>query len=233
MIWIEESRSIRRLYILNIFAGTIAFYDIQRVRRVDERNDANPLAGCPLLAIETTWKCYYLAFRTEDTRTDFFNVINAAIFSGDDIRKEEELNAHMWQDVQYSAGLSGESAKWANIVSYKKSKQRVILNSRRMSFDCESFEYDEENSEETLCSFVENLLRKALSFSLESLVNDPSDFKRFLDDASRLREFPLSKIDKSESCAFCISVNLYHCLLKHALLLHKTGPPTKVSCVLP
>jgi len=209
---------------------SIPFYDIQCVRRVEERSGVNPLSGFPLVAVETAWKCHYLAFSNEEIQTNFFDILNAAIFSNvQDLHKEEEWKAHMWQEVQSSADSSGETSKWANIVSSKKFRQRIILNSRRMPFDCKSFEYDQTNtkgSDDVLCSFVEGLLRKALSFSLKPLDN-PSDFIKFLDDTSRLRELSLSEVDKDGRGTFCMCVNLYHCLLQHALLLSKTGPPTK------
>jgi len=76
--------------------------------------------------------------------------------------------------------------------------------------------------------FVEDLLSQALSFTLEALEVCENDFVRFLDCSSRLRTLPLQKLDLSGKEAFCICVNLYHCLLQHSLLLSPCGPPTKV-----
>jgi len=143
----------------------------------------------------------------------------------------DQWKARMWQSLQSSADSSGKKTKWAPIMSSKKHKQRIILNSRRMPFDCDEFTFqksDKDLFQSNLCAFVENLLRKALSFSLENLMSSPEDFVRFLDETSRLRTFPLSSIDKSGKGGFCIFVNLYHCLLQHALLLATGGPPTKV-----
>jgi hypothetical protein len=210
---------------------SIPFYDIQRVRRVDS-GSTGPLAGRPILAIETAWKCHYLVLCTHEVLTDFFNILNASIFShGEEVFQQDEWNAHMWQGVQSSADNSGDSAKWANIGSSSKKKQRIILNSRRMPFDCESFNYEgnKSASQREIGAFVQALLQRALCISLETLLNNPKNFIGFLDDVSRLRQLPWNEIDKSSSGAFCIVVNLYHCLLQHSLLLSKTGPPTKVS----
>lgn len=213
---------------------SIPFYDIERVRRVDDCANGGPLASQPIIAIETAWKCHYLVLTNEKVRTDFFNILNASIFShGEEAFQKEEWNAHIWQGVQSSVDKSGESSKWASIgSSSKKKRQRIILNSRRMPFDTEAFEYDSRDKgslEKNVGVFVQELLGKALSISLETLARDPKSFIRFLDDASRLKELPWCDIDKNGSDAFCISLNLYHCMLQHALLLSKTGPPTKVS----
>jgi hypothetical protein len=208
----------------------IAFYDIQRVRRVDK--GVHPLPGFPLLAIETSWKCHYLAFKTNEIRFGFLEVINKAIFAdSEDMSTRDEWKARMWQSVQSSADSSGESEKWASIISSKKRKQRIVLNSRRMPFDCDEFSFEKRDNnlfQQNLCSFVENLLQKALSFSLENLISNPKGFVSFLDETSRLRTFPLRSIDTSGKGALCIYANLYHCLLQHALLLATGGPPTKV-----
>jgi hypothetical protein len=208
-----------------------AFYDIQRVRRIDE--GVHPLPGYPLLSIETSWKCHYLAFKSNDVRQKFLDIINKAIMAdSEDMNTRDEWKARMWQSVQSAADSSGEITKWAPIISFKKHKQRIILNSRRIPFDCDDFTFQKNEKhlyQLNLCSFVENLLEKALSFSLENLMNNPKDFVRFLDETSRLRTFPLNSIDKSGTSGFCIFVNLYHCLLQHALLLATGGPPTKVS----
>lgn len=101
-----------------------------------------------------------------------------------------------------------------------------------MCFDLEPFAFDEsiekgstDEIERSVCAFVEELLLMALSFSSESM--DPEDFVRFLDATSRLRCLPFHKLNLSGSTAFCIFVNIYHCLLQHALLLSADGPPSK------
>eukprot|EP00557_Chaetoceros_sp_GSL56_P005119 CAMPEP_0176499580 /NCGR_PEP_ID=MMETSP0200_2-20121128/13008_1 /TAXON_ID=947934 /ORGANISM="Chaetoceros sp., Strain GSL56" /LENGTH=1717 /DNA_ID=CAMNT_0017898019 /DNA_START=64 /DNA_END=5217 /DNA_ORIENTATION=+ len=210
---------------------SIPFYDIQGVRQIDDSTRKCPLTGFPLLAIETAWKCHYIAFRNEDTLNDFSKNVHAQISSHQHgMPKKDEWNARMWQNIQSSTDTSGESAKWASIISSKKRKQRIILNSRRMPFDCEEFSFcdDDEEFQLSLCSFVENLLSTALSFSLENLMKNPSAFVQFLDDTSKLRVLPLRYMDKSDKSSFCIFVNIYHCLLQHSLLLCTGGPPSKV-----
>lgn len=78
--------------------------------------------------------------------------------------------------------------------------------------------------------FVEDLLSTSLSFSLKSLEKDPDAFVKFHDATSVLRTLSLERIQRSSSEAVCIFVNLYHCLLQHALLLTINGPLNKVSC---
>lgn len=73
-------------------------------------------------------------------------------------------------------------------------------------------------------TFVEELTAGALSFSLNSLENDPDAFVDFLDSISHLRLLPLEEIDTSSKESFCLFVNLYHCLLQHAMLLSISGP---------
>ena len=75
--------------------------------------------------------------------------------------------------------------------------------------------------------FVESLLLKACSFTVEMLENQPRDFIDFLDATSRLRSINLRDIDLSSDAAFCLVLNLYHCLLQHSLLLSIDGPPSK------
>jgi fermentation-respiration switch protein FrsA (DUF1100 family) len=80
------------------------------------------------------------------------------------------------------------------------------------------------------CHFVEDLLSTSLSFSLKSLEKDPDAFVKFHDATSMLRTLSLERIHRSSSEAVCIFMNLYHCLLQHALLLTINGPLNKVSC---
>jgi hypothetical protein len=88
-----------------------------------------------------------------------------------------------------------------------------------MAFDIEDFHKVGLTVERAVGAFVQNLLERALSFSLEKLEQSPESFINFLDDTSRLRKVPLSHLDLQGKEAFCIFVNLYHCLLQHALLL--------------
>jgi hypothetical protein len=77
--------------------------------------------------------------------------------------------------------------------------------------------------------FVEDLLSRALSFSLESLEKDPESFVEFLDLTSQLRLLPLDEIDLTSRHAFCLFANVYHCLLQQAMLLSLNGPLHKKS----
>lgn len=209
-----------------------AYFDIQSVREVN--SDMSPLPGYPLLAIETHWKCCYLAFKNNTKRSEFLNTLNKAIFDCIDERNiQEELEARLWQSVQNTADLSGESEKWATVLSSKKYRKRTILNSRRMPFDCDQFNMDSDEgvSISELSSFVENLLQKALEFSLDHMMQNPKDFVKFLDQTSRLRTFPLKSLDRNEKETFCIYVNLYHCLLQHSLLLKNPQPSKKKAAL--
>ena len=77
--------------------------------------------------------------------------------------------------------------------------------------------------------FVEGLLLKACSFTVEMLERNPRDFVDFLDATSRLRSIDLRDLDLSSDAALCLVLNLYHCLLQHSLLLSIEGPPSKKS----
>lgn len=81
---------------------------------------------------------------------------------------------------------------------------------------------------EQVASYVENLLRMALGFSPDTLDATDPVFSQFLDETARMRTLPLHEIDLSSREAFCIFVNLYHCLLQHSLLLAVDGLPNKV-----
>ena len=100
-----------------------------------------------------------------------------------------------------------------------------------MAFDIEpvDVEDDMEYLRQT-SQFVEDLLSMSLSFSLECLEKDPDAFVKFHDATSKLRTLSLDRIHKSSPEAVCIFVNLYHCLLQHALLLTINGPLNKVLC---
>ncbi len=190
-------------------------------------NETYPLVGFPLLVVETAWKCHYLAFCDDKARCHFLDLLRDAVASNEEVFDRDELKAHLWQGFQ---SLSEEdAAKWANITSGKKSKQRIILNSCRMSFDCDDFDFESSDEDGSISFFVEDLLHKALSISTETLERNPKDFANFLNDTSRLRLLHLDRLDPNSKSTFCICVNLFHCLLQHALLISKTGPPTKVS----
>ena len=112
-------------------------------------------------------------------------------------------------------------SQWAEVRSGKKSISRSILNGRRMDFDLDTDFLKEAGG---LGEFVQNLLSTALSFSLSSLERDPERLVKFLDAVSHLRLVPILDIDRRGIDAFCLFVNLYHCLLQHALLLAVNGP---------
>jgi hypothetical protein len=119
--------------------------------------------------------------------------------------------------------------QWAPVSSSSKMRQRTILNGRRMAFDIapaaveDNMEYLRQTSQ-----FVGDLLATSLSFSFESLERNPEAFVKFHDATSKLRTLSLDRIDLSSSESVCIFVNLYHCLLQHALLLTVNGPLYKV-----
>ena len=71
----------------------------------------------------------------------------------------------------------------------------------------------------------------ALSFSFDSLLEDPQILVQFLDAASQLRNISIHSMNFESHETFCLFANLYHCLLQHAMLLTVSGPLTKRSCV--
>ena len=72
--------------------------------------------------------------------------------------------------------------------------------------------------------FMRALLSTALSFSFDELKQHPESFVKFLDSTSLLRKIRLRELDPGSSQAYCFFVNLYHCLLQHALLCSVNGP---------
>jgi hypothetical protein len=144
-----------------------------------------------------------------------------------------QSNLLAWEGYQTAveSSLSSGRSKWAPVSSASKPKQRVVLNGRRQIFDVDPFTDFSFDAEEIMrvAKFVENMLTTALSFSVDSIDNDPKAFLEFIDKTSRLRKLPLHKLDLKQDESFCIFANLYHCLLQHALLLAVDGLPTKVS----
>jgi hypothetical protein len=211
----------------------IQFLDIRNIRDLDLNDmEMNPLQGFPTLAIETPWKCHYLTFSGEKKRSDFHLKLNAAIFSEPETermaKKDSLWKAHECQGFQTSVKPTvAYKSKWANITSAKKSYQRLVLNSRRMSYDIMQFGDNDESYEASVGKFVQSLLQSALSFSSEDLESSASNLMTFLDETSRLKAVSLQRLDFSSKAVFCIFVNLYHCLLQHSLLLSLKGPPTK------
>jgi hypothetical protein len=206
--------------------------DIQKIRIIDDNSQTNPLSGFPMIAIETALRCHYLAFVDDEVRMGFYNrlTLKGTTLQGDSLSKELLRGVNMWQGIQESSNASvyGSRGKWAPVISSKRPHQRIVLNSRKMTFDVEKEDLGSSSGvEESIGSFVEDLLRTALSFSLKSF-SDPNKFVTFLDKCSQLQTLPLQCIDFSKKEALCIFVNLYHCLLQHALLLSDC-PPTKVN----
>lgn len=113
------------------------------------------------------------------------------------------------------------SLQWAVVPTGKKTTNRTILNSRRMVFDLDPNFLKMEGG---AGRFVEDLLSTSLSFSLSSLERDPEGLVKFLDATSYLRLISLLDFERSSVGAFCLVVNLYHCLLQHSLLLAVNGP---------
>lgn len=81
-----------------------------------------------------------------------------------------------------------------------------------------------------IAQYSEVLLTTALTISPGSVEKDVEGFARFLDLTSRLRALPVDLVDFGSKEAFCIFVNIYHCLLQHTLLLD--GPPNKVRILM-
>jgi hypothetical protein len=159
----------------------LSFEDIQTIRPL-EADSRSPLPGYPLLALETAWICYYVAFSDAHSRNTFRVQIEEAMVdfeqsrdSVSDISDKELVQARFWQGFQstVNASLSGGNEKWAEVASGKSTKNRLILNNRRMTFDLDPLDEDP-------CEFVEDLLRTSLSFTLQHLTEHPEALVRFL-----------------------------------------------------
>ena len=210
----------------------VSFDEILSVRKCDPKPELNPLPGLPLVSIDSTWRCHYLAFLTEENREVFLRKINDFLYHSESKKPTAETYriAQEWESYKMSieTSLSGSDCKWSSVMIGKKSKQkrqRRIFNGRRMAFDLEPIVNDGSSRMEGIALFVEELLQKALSLTPESLESSES----FLDDVSRLRYIPLHEIEYDSKEALCIFVNLYHCLLQHALLYAVDGLPDKVN----
>ena len=210
----------------------IFYSDITKVRPLNV--DSVPLPGFPILVIETAWQCHYIAFRDKISRDDFGEKVDRAVKSckaKEQTETNELQKARFWQGFRTlsESSLAAGAAKWAKISSSQKSRQRAILNGRRMAFDSSTMSFA--GSVLEAYNFVEELLTIALSFSVTTLEQDPESFIEFLDLTSELRFLPLEEIDRSSPYAFCMFVNIYHCLLQQALLLSVNGPLHKKSIV--
>jgi len=216
----------------------VSFEEIIGVRKCNPLAGTNPLPGFHLLSIDTAWRCHYLAFAEETEIDSFFSRLNDAMFRSSE-SKAKKSKAQGWENYQMSletalTGL-GIHSKWTPVTTGKKSKQkkpRRILNGRRMAFDAD-FIAKPGNGDtlDEVAKYVENLVRIALSFSPDALTASQPSVMEFLDEVSRLRLIPLHEIDLNTKEAFCIFVNVYHCLLQHALLIAVDGLPNKRSVV--
>ena len=212
----------------------MAYIDITGVRPLDA-GPMSSLPGFPLLVLETAWLCHYIAFRDEESRDTFGHHIEHAIEShikqveeSASLQESDLRKARFWQGFQSlsESSLSSGVGKWAKLSSKDKLRERAILNGRRMRFDSlDPGVVDMSNG----FAFVEDLLCRALSFSLESLEDDPDSFVEFLDLTSQLRMLPLDEIDLSSKSSICLFANIYHCLLQQAMLLSVNGPLHKKS----
>ena len=205
----------------------LSFLDVDSVRCL-EAGPRSPLPGFPMLVIETAWLCHYIAFTNEDSRQAFHEKIRDAMtrFEQQSIsassHQKELWNVRFWQN-SIESSLSSGRGKWAEVNSGNKSKRRTIMNNRKMLFDVDTDIVD-------LNEFVQDLLSTCLSFSLDSLEQHPEALVKFLDGTSRLRAVSFDGLDLASSSALCLFVNLYHCLLQHALLLSVDGNLHKRSC---
>ena len=212
----------------------IFYSDIILVRSLTV-DSLSPLPGFPILVIETAWQCHYMAFRDEASRDVFSEKVDGAVeiyklkHQTDSPEAKELQKARFWQGFQTlsETSLASGTAKWAKVSCNQKLKERAILNGRRMAFDSLTIPFGGRISK--AYEFVEKLLTTALTFSLTTLEQDPDSFINFLDMTSELRFLPLDYFDFSSPYAFCMFVNIFHCLLQQALLLSVNGPLHKKS----
>ena len=217
----------------------------------------------PFVVIEAFWRCHYLAFDSTSTRDAFLSAFNEAIYShacnvvGSNsiptTSTDEKLvmsspsspDNNLWEQ---ESTLEENIRKWAFISSSNKSKHRMILNDRKTPFDIielKSFEFSSSTSpgninnkvdiERKIGMFVENMLSQALSFTSSKVMFDQyEEFIKFLNMTCQLRIIPLHCIDLTGNDGCCIFINIYHCLLQHALILTVPlhGPLTKVRYII-
>jgi hypothetical protein len=223
----------------NIFT---ALGDIDEVRKLDLEGNCHPLPGLPLLVLETAWRCHYLAFVSLQSRENFICIVNKAIFAciprniafekEQNILRRDKKESFCWQSYQAAvqASLSNGRGKWKAVATSQKKKHRAVLNGRCMGFDVKPFVPDssERDVESAIVQFVEDLLSLALSLDQNSFSKAPDRLLLFLNNTSRLSVMPINQMEPSEKGAYCVFVNLFHCLLQHALLFSIYGPPNQV-----
>mmetsp|Transcript_11262 Transcript_11262/g.20625 ORF Transcript_11262/g.20625 Transcript_11262/m.20625 type:complete len:623 (+) Transcript_11262:1240-3108(+) len=219
----------------------VSFEEIMSARKCeDDESCQNPLPGLHLLSIDTAGKCHYLSFLLHAKRDNFLKSLNDALFYTNSQPYQSCKVAQEYESYRMSleTSLTGTVGKWrtVSIRKNKQKKQRRILNGRRMAFDLVPVTTEKEtatkrDAQDKVAVYVENLLKMALSFSPEALDATDARFIEFLDETSRLCTLSLHEIDLSSKEAFCIFVNLYHCLLQHSLLLAVDGLPNKRSVI--
>jgi hypothetical protein len=213
----------------------VSFEEIMAARTCDEGSPFCPLPGLLFVAIDTAWKCHYLAFLETKQRENFLTRLNEALFhavnESDPSQSRQILPEFESYRMSLETSLTGTAGKWRAVstgTNSKHKKQRRVLNGRRMAFDLKPIVSKSEDSLGEIALYVETLLKMALSFSPDTLDAVESRFIEFLDQTSRLRTLSLQDIDLSSKEAFCIFVNLYHLLLQHSLLLAVDGLPNMV-----
>ena len=244
---------------LGVYQNTLVFFapltkkaslqlypiDVQKVRVLGGSSEYSPLPGYPVAVIETAWQCYYAAFPNKVARDTFIEKVSRIIVptldvdemgraSDTPIREKDLWKARFWQGFHDSAesALSGGKQKWAKVTSGSKMLDRSVLNGRRFGFDTDLISLPDDDLDTGITridAFVGNLLSMALSFTSTSLEKNPSAFVNFLDMTCQLRSLPLQHLDLSKPQAFCIFVNIYHCLLQHSLVVTVNGPLFKSS----
>lgn len=223
---------------------SLSLADIEKVRLLELDSKLHPLSGLPILVLETAWRCHYLAFSSLKSREKFASHINDAIYacvrnSNQESEKEHHLSkrdkseSFRWQSFQAAiqSSVSNGRGKWETVWSSQKRKRRAILNGRCMAFDLKPFEGADSHLdvESVIVKFVEDLLLLALSLDQNSLTLSPETLLLFLNKTSRLTAMPFHLLNFSGKGAYCVFVNLFHCLLQHALLLSVYGPPNQRS----
>ena len=219
----------------------VSFEEIMSARKCDDGTSPSDLPGFHLMSLDTQWKCHYVAFLEKAERDDFLKkLMDALIYTNGHLSRPskiaQEYESYMMSLEASLTGTVGKVGKWHPVSTGKNKKQvklRRILNARRMAFDVLPIITTEEeiatnsDAQANIATYVENLLKMALSFSTAT----EDGFNEFLDEACRLRTLPLHQIDLASKEAFCIFVNMYHCLLQHSLLLAVDGLPTKRSVI--
>jgi len=191
----------------------IAFDDVIAVEKPPD-SDKLPLPGVYMLKLHTLGRVSYLCFATADIRDTWAKRISEGVANAK-LNPTEPVT--LWSDPRECFTLKG--GPWKD-VGDRSQVPRLILNSRRMKFDVERASLDK-------WQFPANLLKTSFSPELSDFEGDSSLIAAFLDDSCRLKHLNLDEVDVESTEALCFFVNLYHALLKHALLI--LGPPSSRS----